>query len=199
MKRCVTILILMLIPAVSNASFSKEFKRSFENTFRPAVYHKGLETAAYPLDISKINTFVVIEQDKIIPANRAFYFLFPSDYDYIGAVIDTEKNELIRRRKDIYTYLPKGTIMGVTSVEYSGRTVYLKLISLQEIGSTNNPGEQATKVTVMLGFKFNKETIKGVDAEPAIQMIKKWLVPFANYSEAANYANKILTTQNRPR
>lgn len=78
----VVILSLFAVSPVAHAKVSKQFKQAFEAQFTPAIYHRGLETAAETLEMDKLRTFVVVEKGGLIPADRAYYFISPSEYDY---------------------------------------------------------------------------------------------------------------------
>lgn len=172
----------------AEAGVSKQFKESFVAKFTPAVHHKGLDTAASNLEKEKLRAFVVVEKDNVIPAERAFYVVSPSEYDYRGALVDGDK--IKTRYGKFYTYLPKGTVMAIAGVEYSGDRIYLKLISIKNIPSTLFPEKKATRVTVMLGFKFDKQTLKDANMDQVFSTIEAWVKPFQTLEEAINYSEK---------
>lgn len=188
-KYIVIVFFIFLIPNVSFARVSKEIKGVVENVYQPAVFHLGLETAQEPLEPDLLKTFVVVEKNNLIPADRAFYMITPQNYEYRGAVVD---GEVVKTRMGKpYMYLPKGTIMTVVDDIFSGRTVYLKLLSIQKMKSPMYPKKKPTRVSVMLGFKFDKTTAEFSDAGPVIARIKEWVKPFKTYSGAVKYSQGI--------
>lgn len=186
----VTVVLIILFPLIAHAKFSKEFKKAFEETFVPAIPHKGLETAASPIETDKLRTFVVVEKDKLIPAERAFYLIEPGDYDYISAIVE-EDGRLKKRRGDVYTYLLRGAVMAVAGVRIFGNTAYIKLLSVDKVDSIIYPKKRPTRVAVMLGFKFGKAEMKGGDVSAMIRRMEEWVKPFATYSKAIAYSTKI--------
>jgi hypothetical protein len=193
MKWKITILIVfwtLLLGNFASAKISKKVRTDFEATFTPAVPHKGLETAAEPLDIDKLRTFVVVKKGNRIPASRAFYFIAPGEYDYRGAIVDGER--IKTRRGEIYTRLQKGLIMAVAGIVYSGRHIYIKLISLKMVRSAQYPKEKPTRVTCMLGFKFNKATLANDDMVKIFSAVDEWIEPFQQYREALKFSETII-------
>lgn len=186
----VLLLALLLSSSVAEAKISKEFKDAFEKVFTPAVPHKGLITAASPLELSKLRTYVVVEVGGVLTASRAFYMISPGEYDYRGNVI---KGDSVKTRGgEVYAYLPKGTVMAVAGDVYSGRNVYVKLISLEKINSIKHPQKHSTKVTMMIGFKFDKATLAGSDLSTILPVIEQWIKPFSTLEEAKAYSQKML-------
>lgn len=158
--------------------------------YTPAIWHRGLETAYEGVDVSKLKKFVVIEQGGV-PAERARHFITWSDYDYRGSVIHVDDGDRIStRRGRPYTYLQRGDIMAVAGIKYYRTTVYLKLISADVYVPRNRQlDKRHSRVTVMLGFKFPGDVIKGDDAKAVMAEIGSWLRPFSNLEEAKAYAS----------
>ena len=148
---------IMILPSIAFAGVPKDVRGMFEQVFVPAIPHQGLVNAQYPLEMDKIKTFIVVEKGGLIPANRATFLFTPQDYDYRGARIEVD-GKVKTRAGWVYTYLYKGLIMAVAGVVYSGDHIYIKLISLKDVVLEKYPEKKATKVTVMLGFKFTKKS-----------------------------------------
>jgi len=183
------LIVILFVPVLAEAKVSKEFRALFEETFVPATPDEGFVTAQAELQIDKVKTFVVIEKDNIIPAGRAFYMFTAQEYEYRGAVVDGE--QVKTRHGKIYTFLPKGAIMALVSDVYSGRHIYLKLLSLRSIPSTLHPKMEETRAAVMLGFKFDKSILKNEEMDKVRSAIDGWVKPFKTYTEAFTYSEKI--------
>lgn len=183
------IISLVLLPFPLDAKISDTFKEVFEARFTPAIPNQGLITAAVPPEMDKFRTFVVVKMGGVIAAERAFYFIGPGDYDYRGDVVDGSR--IKTRKGKIYTRLERGTIMAVAGVVYSGRHVYLKLLSLEKIKSMYDPDLKPTRVTCMLGFKFSKEELKDDQMDKVFQTIQEWVEPFQTLQDAIKYSKEI--------
>ena len=188
-KLIVVIVVLLASVSAAEAKVSKEFRTLFEETFTPATPDEGFVTAQADLKMDKVKTFVVIERDNIIPAGRAFYMFTPQEYEYRGAVVDGDRVKT--RHGKIYTFLPKGAIMALVSDVYSGRHIYLKLLSLRSIPSSLHPKMDETRAAVMLGFKFDKSVLKNEEMDKIRSVIDGWIKPFKTYTEAFTYSEKI--------
>jgi hypothetical protein len=186
--RALVMLVVLFMFFPAEARISKELKEAFFARFTPAEPHKGLETGAANLEKEKLKTFVVVERDNVIPAERAFYLISPGEYDYRGALVNGERVET--RYGQVYTYLPKGTVMAVAGVEYSGDKIYLKLISIKKVQSPLFPKKEPTRVTVMLGFKFPKDVIAARDMERIFGEVEGWVKPFPTIEDAVRYSEK---------
>ncbi len=161
--------------------------------YTPATWHRGLETAYEDVDGSKLKKFVVVEQGGV-PVERARHFITWSDYDYRGAVIHVDEGDRIStRRGRPYAYLQRGDVMAVAGIKYYNTTVYLKLISADVYVPQNRQLEKRhSRVTVMLGFKFPGDVIKGDDAGAVMAEMESWLRPFSNLEEARAYASGLV-------
>jgi len=190
----VFIVIFLLIPVIAHAKISKQIRAEFEKVYTPSLPQPGLVTAAEPLDMDDLRGFVVVEQNRVLPAERGFYVISPGKYDYRGAVIDGDT--IKTRRGKIYTHVPRGIVMAIAGVVYSGRHIYVKLISMGKILSDRNPRLKPTKVTLMLGIKFDKKTLEANDIHKIISSFEKWIKPFPKYSNAYVYSESIGGPQN---
>jgi hypothetical protein len=191
MKRCIGAVLFVVVLLFSfqvDAKISRELEEAVENTYTPSLPQDGLISAQAGLDSEKLRTIVVVEKGGIIPAERAFYFITPQNYDYRGAVIDGESVKTRNGRP--YMYLPQGAVMAVADVVRSGRTIYLKLISLRAMQSSTRPKKKATRVTVMLGFKFDKSVYDNNEVIKVLSKIKEWVTPFSNVNDAVAYSEK---------
>jgi len=185
----IIVVLLLGVSAVAEAKVSKQFRALFEETFVPATPDEGFVTAQADLKMDKVKTFIVIEKEGVIPAGRAFYMFTPQEYEYRGAVVDGDRVKT--RHGKIYTFLPKGAIMALVSDVYSGRHIYLKMLSLRSIPSSLHPKMEETRAAVMLGFKFDKSVLKNDDIDTVRSTIDGWVKPFKTYTEAFTYSEKI--------
>lgn len=183
------VVFLCLISPNLYASFSKEFKSDFQSRYTPAEPHKGLETAAEPLDYNKIRTFLVIKLGDLIPAERAFYVISPGEYDYRGAEVVGSK--IKTRMGKPYTHLARGTVMALADVVYSGTKVYLKMISLDKIKSDHNAKLKETRVTTMLGFTLPQADIDRRNMQAIYSEVEEWVTPSDSYGEAKRLGQEI--------
>lgn len=157
--------------------------------YTPAIWHHGLETAYEQPDPSKLRSFVVVEKGGI-PVERARFYITWGEYDYRGAVVHVGKGSSIStRRGSPYAYLQRGDVMAVAGIKYFNRTVYLKLISADVyVPERRRYDKRHSRVTVMLGFDFPKETIKDDDADAVLATLSAWIKPFPNLIDAEAYA-----------
>jgi len=170
----------------------KEIEAEVYKTYTPAIENRGLETAYVEPDPSKFRNFVVMEKGGI-PAERARHFVTWAEYDYRGVVIHLgDEDRMSTRRGNPYTYLKRGDVMAVAGIKYFGNTIYLKLISDDVyVPLTHAHDKHHSRITVMLGFKFPKEMIKGDDAGAVIAEMGKWLKAFPNLEEARAYSTLV--------
>lgn len=173
----------------ASAKISKEIKDAVLVKYVPAVSHPGLDSAQQPLEPEKLRTAVVVMKGDVIPAERAFYLITPQNYDYRGAIVEGEKVKT--RAGKPYIYIPRGTVMVVADDVFSGKTIYLKLLSIKKITSPINPKKKPTRVTVMLGFKFDKSILESGDASQVLATIDEWVKPFNDIEEAMKYGDTI--------
>lgn len=188
LSRCRLLLTLigLILPLSLHAKVAKPVREQLEARFPPAVAHAGLLAAQEPLDPAKLRGFVVLEKDGI-PAGRAFWFISNQEYDYLPVVIAGDT--LSVRRGTAYTFLQRGQVMAIAGVEWSGNTVYIKLLSRDHVMRTTQRERHPSRVAVMLGFKLPKATMEG-DADTVQQTIETWLKPFPDRASAEAYATQ---------
>lgn len=191
----VGVLLGVFMSVITEAKVLNDVRNAFEAKFVPAIKHRALETAAEELEMAKLKSFVVVEKDGIIPAERAYYLIGPGEYDYRGATI--EGDTVKTRRGRIYTHLSRGTVMAVVGVVYLGRHIYLKLLSLSKIKSDSRPELKPTCVTVMLGFKFDEAVLQNAEMDKIFSIIESWVRPFSTYQEALNYSGSPVATPHK--
>lgn len=180
------LLIGLLWPLPLHAKITAPVREQLEARFPPAVAHAGLLTAQEPLDPAKLRGFVVLEKDGI-PAGRAFWFITSQEYDYVPVVI--EGDSLSVRRGKAYTFLQRGQVMAIAGVEWSGNTVYFRLLSPDHVVRATKLERHPSRVAVMLGFKLPKATMEG-EADTVRQTIEPWLKPFPDRASAEAYATR---------
>ena len=185
-------LALLLLPAVALAGMPPKVERALRDSFPPAEWHHGLETAAEQIDPGKLRGYVVVLRGGI-PAERARFFITWEDYDYRGVTIHADKgDEITTRRGAPYTYLQPGTVMAVADLSDFNTTAYLKLISPE----VYVPDERAlekhhSRVTVMLGVKLPKDLLKADDEQAVLAKLDEWLKPFKSLDEAKAFATQL--------
>lgn len=186
------IVIALVAQAVPAFAMPSAINSAVLKDYDPAVWNRSLETAYVDLDMSKLHTFVVVENGGI-PAERARFFVTWSDYDYRGVVVHVDEDDRITtRRGRPYAYLQRGDVMAVAGIKYFNKTIYLKLISAEVyVPSGRKRDKRHSRVTVMLGFKFPKNAIASDDADAVIAEMKKWVMPFPNFKEAEAFARGI--------
>lgn len=185
----IILLLVVFFPFMVQAKIAKEIKESVQAAYTPSLPQDGLITAQAGLERDKLRTFIVVEKGNVIPAERAFYLITPQNYEYRGAVV---KGETVKTRHGKpYIYLPRGTTMAVAEDIFSGKTIYLKLISLKKMKSPTKPKKKPTRVTVMLGFRFDKATLEGGDATAVLAKMREWVKPFQTFEEAMKYSESI--------
>lgn len=182
----------LLIPLAASAGAPKKIAQSFRETYPPAEWHKGLESAYEQVDPSKLHGFVVIQKGGI-PAERARFFISWDDYDYRGANVHlSDGGRVTTRRGSPYTYLQAGDVMAVAEVKEFGRTYYLKLITPDVyIPMDRMLAKRHSRVTVMLGFELPKEVTSADDAEKAMALIGEWAKPFGNLEDAKRFSQQL--------
>lgn len=192
-SRTILVFLLVLITVAYSASayakISKEIKAAIAERYTPSLPQEGLYNAQKGLERDKLRNFVVVEKGDVIPAERAFYLITPQKYDYRGAVIDGDRVKT--RLGKPYIYIPRGTPMVIAANVFSGRTIYLKLLSIKKLKSPINPKKKPTRVTVMLGFKIDKTTLASNDLQKIFAKIDEWVRPFTSLQETMKYADSI--------
>lgn len=178
----------LMFASLAHAKVTTTVRDRIAQSYPPAIMHGGLETAQEPLEPEKLRGFVVLEKDGV-PAEKAYWFVSNQEYEYRPVVVSGDQLET--RRGKIYTFLHRGQILVVAGIEYSGNTVYLKLISPETVA--RSPKEpHPSRVTLMLGFKL-PENVAAADADAAIRTIEAWLRPFADRPSAERYAIEIVS------
>lgn len=175
-----------------DAKFGPAVRERIEAVFTPAVAHGGLLTAQEPLDRTKLRGFVVLEKAGL-PAEKAYNFITNQEYEYRPVVI--EGNRMTTRRGPSYLFLSQGQLMVIAGVEYSGNTVYLKLLSPEPMAHATAHDVRPSRVALMLGFKFPK-AVAETDAETIRKTIEVWCKPFASRADAEAYSLR-MTAPNR--
>ncbi|MBU4484254.1 hypothetical protein KKA47_02405 [bacterium] len=189
MKRLIVIFALMLFSISAHAFFDipENLKKDIESMYRPATPHRGLDSAYEELDLSKINTYVVLKQGGI-PAEKASWYITWSDYDYRPVRIKDDKVKT--RSGSVFAYLKAGDVLAVSYVEYASKFVYLKLITPQIYKPSVAKEKKYSRVTAMLGFQFPKNVISNADSKTILKKLNEWVEPFNTKKEAEEYARR---------
>lgn len=177
----------LMLPASLHAKVAQSVRDQIATRFPPAIAHRGLESAQAPIEPQKLRGFVVLERDGL-PAEKAYWFITNQDYEYRPAIIDGEM--LTTRRGSTYTYLKRGQVMAIAGIEYSGNTVYFKLLSVESVARAAKEEKHSSRVATMLGFKLTKTLAAGA-ADPVLQLIEGWLKPFPDRASAEAYAAQL--------
>jgi hypothetical protein len=102
--------------------------QAIQETYAPAIWNEGLETAYVSPDPAKFRNFVVVMAGGMA-AERARRFITWAEYDYRGVTIDVAKETMKNRRGGTYTYLQAGDVMAVAKLDKMGNTVYVSYTS----------------------------------------------------------------------
>lgn len=175
------------VPA--QAGMKPSLRAAVDGHFAPAQPHRGLETAQEPIDAAKVHTYVTLAHGAIAAA-KAEWFVTNQAYEYRPVLIDVAKGTITTRRGKVYTYLDRGVVMMVTATEYSGNTIYLKLLSADVHRSMKE--KHPSRVGVMLGFKFPAAQLSDSNANAVIAEIQKWVRPFRDYRAAAEFSAQLV-------
>ncbi|MFH0800244.1 MAG: hypothetical protein V2A66_08720 [Pseudomonadota bacterium] len=183
------VVLFMMISGVAGAGIPPKIAASVTTNYPDADPHKGLDSAYFQPDPSKLRGYAVLLRGGI-PAERARYFVGWDDYDYRGVVVHLgDGDKVTTRRGEIYTYLQPGTVMVVAGVKDFNGTIYFRLLSAEVYMPENRQGEKHhSRVTVMLGFKLPKELLAKDDAEGVLKVLGEWLKPFPDADSAKAYA-----------
>ena len=157
MKKYILLVVFILsVSCLAHAKGASQFMPAIRSEYSPAKKSKALETAIENLDLSTVNSFVVLNQGGI-PAERASHFISWDDYDYRGTNIDLEENKITTRRGKVYTYLQRGDVLAVADVFSLGRKIYFKLITPKVyIPWNRKKDDKHSRVTLTLIFKLPK-------------------------------------------
>lgn len=169
----------------ASAAVPQGLRAVVEDHFAPAQPHHGLETAQAAIDPTKIRTYVTLVQGGIAAA-KAEWFVTNQAYEYRPVVIDVATGTPKTRRGKVYTSLDRGTILFVAGVEFSGNTIYVKLLSADIHRSISE--SHPSRVGVLLGFKFPAAQLTDGHVDAVIAEMMKWIHPFRNYESAAAFA-----------
>jgi hypothetical protein len=192
------LLVGVLVPQVGVAGISKPARQVIESHFEPAKEHPGLRHAQEYLRSGNLRSFVTLEQGGI-PAAKAEYFIANTDYDYRPVVIDVANGQFTMRRGKTYTYLDRGQVMIIAGVRYSGRTVYLELLSPSVHEKHQIQEKNPSRVSVLLGFKLPADLVKRGDGAAMVEHMQRWVKPFRSLQAAMAYAQHIGGTVGEPR
>ncbi|MBI2346114.1 MAG: hypothetical protein HYV03_04370 [Deltaproteobacteria bacterium] len=181
---CVICLFSATAALPAHARFAKTVRAELVARFVPAMMHRGLLTAQEPLEHGKLRGFVVIERDGL-PADKAYWFITNQEYSYRPVII---ADDTITTRGGLaYMFLKRGQVMAVTGIEYSGQTVYLKLLSPEPVVPPGRRERFPSRVATMVGFKFPKAVADG-DPAAVLATIESWVKPFPDRAGAEAYA-----------
>jgi len=183
----------MALYSTAHAKMPPKIGQALSSAYPPAVHHKALDSAYYPIEIGKLRGYCVVMRGGV-PAEQARYYISWDDYDYRGVeiIFNTGEEEIKTRYGRPYTYLQPGDVMAVVDMKKFGKTIYLKLISADIYSAPGMESEKRhSRVTVMLGFKFPKDVISNDDAMFVLQKMGEWLKPFSNADEAKAFAASI--------
>ncbi len=178
----VTLLAALCVAQVAHAKIPASVRTMVENIFAPALPHRGLTTAQEPLQPNLLHGAVRLLLGAI-PAEKADWYITNTKYDYRPTVIDVATEEQTTRRGHVYTYLDRGQIMIISAVEYSGSTIYLKLLSPDAMQRSGGGEAHPSRLAAMVGFKFSDALLNG-PADAVITAMQKWLEPFASIESA---------------
>lgn len=187
--RFLLIAVALCLPLPLDAKIAPSVRERIAARFPPAVPHRGLLNAQDPLEPGKLRGFVVLLKDGL-PAEKAFWFITNQDYEYRPVVIDGET--IATRRGPTYTYLRMGQVMAIAALEFSGNTVYLKLLSPEIVAHAGSKENHPSRVAVMLGFRLSKH-VAAEDPAGALAAIETWLKPFPDQPSAAAHAARLIS------
>ncbi len=187
MKKILIIIVIILIHGTSFNLYADQLKQVLESKYKAAKPSRALKTAAVELDLTTINTYVVVIKSGI-PVERASFYIDWGQYDYRASKV--KKDKLKTRRGKIYAFLQPGDIMAVASTRKFGRRFNIRLISPKIYKPLNRlKDKRHSRVTCSVGFKVSKNPQK------ALQQIGGWLKPFSNFNDAQNYAQGLKRAQ----
>ena len=190
MKQFLLVAVFMtLLPMVVHATLSKSAQERIEQQFTPAIAHRALKIGVEKLDPSKLKTIVVLKQGGI-PAGRAPYFISLGDYDYFPSEIRGDSLYKIRPLRP-YTFLPAGTVMIVSKMDYRGNKLFLELLSLNEVNVDNST--HPSRVAARVGVAFDRRTIAQNNTDAIMERLMSWFTPFATQDEAIRFVDKPLS------
>lgn len=193
MQHRIMLMIMVLccsVASTAHAKFSASIRDAVQSAYTPAEQHRGLQTAAEPLEWSKVHTFVVLEHAGI-PADKAFWFVTNQEYQYRGVAVDLATSRMTTRRGSIYTYLDRGLVMFVSGVNFSGKTVYLRLLSADVYHPKEHAERYPSRVGVTLEFPLTPEMRSG-DAAPVLAALAAWVQPFPDRASAERDAGGLV-------
>lgn len=197
MRRASMLLVAMmatcLIARSGHAKISEPVWQAIQETYAPAVWNEGLETAYVNPDPSKLRNFVVVMVGGMA-AERARRFITWAEYDYRGVTVDLAKETVKNRRGDIYTYLQPGDVMAVAKLDKMGNTVYMGLISPGIYKPANREQDKHfSRVTNTVKFKLPPDIAEGDDPAPVLNALSQWLKPFKDVQAALMFAPTVGT------
>ncbi len=181
----------LLSVASSEAAGPAAIREAVEAQYTPAEWHRGLDDAQEHIDPDKLRAYVTVVEGGI-PAAKAEWYVTNQNYEYRPVLVNVTKGTFSTRRGKTYAYLDRGLVMVVAAIEYSGSSIYLKLLSadLYKPLAEKHP----SRIGVLLGFKFSKEQLNAGNSAAVISEMQKWVRPFRDYRGAADFSTQLIRT-----
>jgi len=183
MKR-ITVLVMMLVavPMWAHAKPAQELVDAVQNMFPSPSAHKGLLNSQHRLEMSKVNGFAVIKKPGI-PAGTAFWFITKQHYDFRPFIVKGDSASTFFGKPDVV--LEPGTVMVVAATEVFGKTVQIKLLSVDVISDRGQtPTRSDTRAAVAMTFKFPELSMKAVDTAVILDKVQEFIIPATSLAQA---------------
>lgn len=190
-RTLLSVLLILLVAAPLWAKIPQDVQALIEGTFVAAAPHAGLLSSQEPLQKRYIRGYVTLVQGGI-PAAKADWFITNQDYEYRASIMDVQSGAIRSRRGGAYTYLDAGTVLLIAAVEYSGNTVYLKLLTPDVYDPPGRHEKHPSRVSSMVGFKFPK-AMAG-DADAMLAELTQRVRPFNDRTSAEAFAATLSAT-----